>query len=302
MWGGFSISNATLVRFYALHFTLPFIVLGVIASHLIVLHTSGSSDPLTLAITPAKITFHPYYTLKDAFIFLVVFAFFVRLVCFAPNLLGHSDNFLPADPLVTPAHIVPEWYFTPFYAILRACPNKLGGAIGMFAAILINFGIPALTRSTSFDALMISCVYSGLHKVCVWAFFAIFLVLMFLGMSAAEAPFVASSKLFTALYFVYFLAVLPALNWLTRQLIVSPAKQPIANSMFVSDTPTNTVSSTPPQWCSSSSRQAGLWWVVKKIMTVLCPVAPSSCLWAFQRQSYLRLWSETSLRSSCPSR
>jgi len=225
VWGGFSISNATLVRFYALHFTLPFIVLGVIASHLVVLHTSGSSDPLTLAITPSKITFHPYYTLKDAFIFLVVFAFFVRLVCFAPNLLGHSDNFLPADPLVTPAHIVPEWYFTPFYAILRACPNKLGGAIGMFAAILINFAIPAITRSTSFDALMISCVYSELHKTCVWAFFAIFLVLMFLGMSAAEAPFVASSKLFTALYFMYFLAVLPALNYLTRQLIVRPRKR-----------------------------------------------------------------------------
>lgn len=96
------------MRFYALHFTLPFIVLGVIAGHLVALHTSGSSDPLVLAATPSKVTFHPYYTAKDAFIFFVVFAFFARLVCFAPNLLGHSDNFLPANPLVTPAHIVPE--------------------------------------------------------------------------------------------------------------------------------------------------------------------------------------------------
>jgi len=165
VWGGFSISNATLVRFYALHFTLPFIVLGVIAGHLVALHTAGSSDPLVLALTPTKVTFHPYYTLKDAFIFFVVFAFFARLVCFAPNLLGHSDNFLPANPLVTPAHIVPEWYFTPFYAILRACPNKLGGAIGMFAAILLLFAVPALVGSTSPDALMVAAVHSTAHKV-----------------------------------------------------------------------------------------------------------------------------------------
>jgi ubiquinol-cytochrome c reductase cytochrome b subunit len=158
------------------------------------------------------VTFHPYYTAKDAFIFFVVFAFFARLVCFAPNLLGHSDNFLPANPLVTPAHIVPEWYFTPFYAILRACPNKLGGAIGMFAAILLLFAVPALVSSTSPDALMVAAVHGTAHKVGAWAFAGIFLTLMYLGMRAAEAPYVFASKIFTGLYFAYFLLFLPILG------------------------------------------------------------------------------------------
>ena len=142
-------------------------VLGVIAGHLVALHTTGSSDPLVLAETPSKVTFHPYYTVKDAFIFFVVLSFFVRLVCFAPNYLGHSDNFLPANPLVTPAHIVPEWYFTPFYAILRACPNKLGGAIGMFAAILLLFLIPLIVTTPSPDVVAVTPTHSAPHKVLV---------------------------------------------------------------------------------------------------------------------------------------
>jgi quinol-cytochrome oxidoreductase complex cytochrome b subunit len=221
VWGGFSISNATLVRFYALHFTLPFIILGIIMGHLVALHTSGSSDPLSLAFTPGKISFHPYFTLKDTFIFFVIFAFFANLVCFAPNLLGHSDNFIPANPLVTPAHIVPEWYFTPFYAILRACPNKLGGAIGMFAAILLLLAVPAITASTSPDALMISTVQSTPHRVGVWFFGAVFLTLMYLGMRPAEAPYVFASKVFTAFYFLYFILYVPFLTWLSRQLLKS---------------------------------------------------------------------------------
>lgn len=212
VWGGFSISNATLVRFYALHFTLPFIVLGIIASHLVALHTLGSSDPLSLAFTPGKITFHPYFTLKDAFIFFIVMAFFANLVCFTPNLLGHSDNFIPANPLVTPTHIVPEWYFTPFYAILRACPNKLGGAIGMFAAILLLLVIPFLTVSTSRGALIVATIQSSSHRVGVWVFGAVFLILMYLGMRPAEAPYVFASKIFTALYFSYFILYLPLLS------------------------------------------------------------------------------------------
>jgi quinol-cytochrome oxidoreductase complex cytochrome b subunit len=108
VWGGFSIGNATLVRFYALHFTLPFVTLGVIVSHLVALHANGSTDPLTLAETPSKVPFNPYFTVKDAFIFFVVLGFFTLLAQFAPNMLGHSDNFLPANPLVTPPHIVPE--------------------------------------------------------------------------------------------------------------------------------------------------------------------------------------------------
>ena len=128
------------------------------------LHTDGSNDPLTLPVSPDKITFHPYFSYKDAFIFLVVFAAFGALVCYFPNLLGHSDNFIPANPLVTPAHIVPEWYFTPFYAILRACPNKLGGAIGMFAAILLLFAVPAYVDSKTATKLVFA-PYTLAHKV-----------------------------------------------------------------------------------------------------------------------------------------
>ena len=129
------------------------------------LHTDGSSDPLTLPETADKVTFHPYYTFKDTFIFFVFFAAFAALVFYSPNKLGHSDNFLPANPLVTPAHIVPEWYFTPFYAILRACPIKLGGAIGMFAAILLLFFVPYYVDARNPQALTVFAPYSTPHKV-----------------------------------------------------------------------------------------------------------------------------------------
>jgi quinol-cytochrome oxidoreductase complex cytochrome b subunit len=108
VWGGFSINNATLTRFFSLHYLLPFLITGLVATHLVLLHTSGSTDPLTLSATPTKLPFHPYFSYKDAFIFLVVFALFGGLITFYPNVLGHSDNFIPANPLVTPAHIVPE--------------------------------------------------------------------------------------------------------------------------------------------------------------------------------------------------
>jgi len=177
----------------------------------VLLHTDGSSDPLTLSSTPDKLTFHPYFSYKDAFIFFVVLAAFFVLVFYMPNLLGHSDNFIPADPLVTPAHIVPEWYFTPFYAILRACPNKLGGAIGMFGAIVLLFFIPVYIDAHTTSMKTIYAPFSTPHKVLFWLFVGVFLTLMFLGSRAAAAPYVGASKIFTILYFVYFLLVLPTL-------------------------------------------------------------------------------------------
>ena len=128
------------------------------------LHTTGSSDPLTVSSSPDKLTFHPYFTYKDVFIFLAVFSAFGALTHYFPNALGHSDNFLPANPLVTPAHIVPEWYFTPFYAILRACPNKLGGAIGMFAAILLLFFVPFYVDSRT-NIKLVFAPYATEHKI-----------------------------------------------------------------------------------------------------------------------------------------
>jgi len=225
VWGGFSINNATLTRFFSLHYLLPFLILGLICGHLVMLHTDGSSDPLTLPATADKVTFHPYYTFKDTFIFFVTFALFAALVFYSPNKLGHSDNFLPANPLVTPAHIVPEWYFTPFYAILRACPNKLGGAIGMFAAILLLFFVPYYVDARNPEALTVFAPYSTPHKVLFWGFAGVFLTLLFLGSRAAAAPYVWASKIFTALYFVYFLLVIPFLAWFNTQFFITKAAE-----------------------------------------------------------------------------
>jgi len=197
LWGGFSINNATLIRFFSLHYLLPFIITGIIFTHLILLHQTGSTNP-TQHVSSDNITFHPYFTAKDAFIFTIYLTIFMVLVFFYPNLLGHSDNFIPANPLVTPAHIVPEWYFTPFYAILRACPNKLGGVISMLAAILSLFILPFLPNNYN----TIPTTKSPIYKVLFWLFVSNFLILMFLGGQPAAAPFVLCSKLFTVTYFM----------------------------------------------------------------------------------------------------
>jgi ubiquinol-cytochrome c reductase cytochrome b/c1 subunit len=204
VWGGFSVSNATLIRFFSLHYLLPFIITGIIFVHLILLHTVTSTNPAQVA-SPDKMSFHPYFTFKDVFALTVALFFFLALVHFYPNILGHSDNFLPANPLVTPPHIVPEWYFTPFYAILRSCPNKLGGVIFMLAAILILFVIPFYKIPVN----SIVAPLSSLHKVAFWIFGAIFFILMFLGGKPATAPYVVASQFFTFSYFAYFLFFVP---------------------------------------------------------------------------------------------
>jgi quinol-cytochrome oxidoreductase complex cytochrome b subunit len=219
VWGGFSINNATLTRFFSLHYLLPFIITGIICLHLTLLHTNGSTEPLTLGQSPNKTPFHPYYTNKDAFIFAVVLIIFTLLASYAPNLLGHSDNFLPANPLVTPAHIVPEWYFTPFYAILRACPNKLGGAIGMFSAILLLFSLPYYVGVRNPSGSIGLASVSDEHKTVFWAFSGIFWLLMFLGSRAAAEPYVLSSKLCTFLYFSYFIVSIPAIAEIYQTLV-----------------------------------------------------------------------------------
>jgi ubiquinol-cytochrome c reductase cytochrome b subunit len=207
VWGGFSISNATLTRFFSLHYLLPFVITAIILVHLALLHQVGSSEPAQLP-SPEKIPFHPYYSYKDGFGLIVCFIIFFVLVFFYPNLLGHPDNFIKANPLVTPAHIVPEWYFTPFYAILRACPNKLGGVISMAGSLLILFCLPLyrITWQT------VPTTISSYYKLCFWMFVFVFLTLMFLGGQAAAAPFVGLSKFFTCLYFITLLFILPLTN------------------------------------------------------------------------------------------
>jgi len=147
LWGGFSVDNATLNRFFSLHYLMPFLICGVVLVHLSLLHTTGSNNPLGINTNVDSIVFYPYFYVKDLFAFLIFIFFFCFFVFFYPNILGHSDNYIVANPLVTPAHIVPEWYFLPFYAILRSIPDKLGGVVAMISAILILLLIPIINLS-----------------------------------------------------------------------------------------------------------------------------------------------------------
>lgn len=214
VWGGFSVSNATLIRFFSIHYLLPFIITGLIGLHLILLHQVTSTNPLQIN-SPIKITFHPYFSIKDTFAFSLTLIFFCSLVYFFPNILGHSDNFIPANPLVTPAHIVPEWYFTPFYAILRSCPNKLGGVVFMLAAILILAILPLYLIPKK----LILTPFSIWHQITFWMFCAIFLILLLLGGKPATAPYVLASQIFTFLYFFYFLIIVPFLPYVEKLII-----------------------------------------------------------------------------------
>ena len=213
LWGGFSVDNATLNRFFSLHFLLPFVIVGVVVLHIVALHRFGSNNPLGIDTKGPQdqLPFHPYYTIKDLFglsVFLAIFAF---MVFFQPNFLGHPDNYIPANPLVTPAHIVPEWYFLPFYAILRAVPDKLGGVLMMFGAIAVLFILPWLDRSP-----IRSGGFRPIFKVFFWVFVVDCAALTYLGAQPAEGIFVILSRVATAYYFIHFLVLLPFLSVFER--------------------------------------------------------------------------------------
>ena len=220
--GGFAPDNAALNRFFSLHYLLPFVILGVIVLHVWALHIPGSSNPTGVAVKSEQDTvpFHPYYTAKDGFglgIFLLVFA---GLIFFSPNLLGHADNYIPANPLSTPAHIVPEWYFWPFYAILRAftfdflwIPAKLWGVIAMFASIALLFFLPWLDKSP-----VRSANYRPLYRIFFWIFVADIILLGACGMAAAEQPWVLLSQLGSIYYFAHFLIIMPIISRIERPL------------------------------------------------------------------------------------
>jgi len=208
IWGGFSVNNATLNRFFALHYLLPFILVALVLMHLIALHdTAGSSNPLGVSGNYDRITFAPYYLFKDLitiFIFIFVLSSFVF---FMPNVLGDSDNYIMANPMQTPAAIVPEWYLLPFYAILRSIPNKLLGVIAMFSAILAIMLLPItdLGRSKGLQ-------FRPLSKFAFWVFVVNFLILMKLGACHVETPFIELGQLSTVLYFGYFIIIVPVIS------------------------------------------------------------------------------------------
>jgi ubiquinol-cytochrome c reductase cytochrome b subunit len=220
--GGFAPDNATLNRFFSLHYLLPFVTLGVIILHVWALHIPGSNNPTGVNVKNEQDTvpFHPYYTAKDSFglaIFLIIFA---GLIFFAPNMLGHADNYIPANPLSTPAHIVPEWYFWPFYAILRAftvdflwIPAKLWGVLAMFASILLLFFLPWLDKSP-----VRSGTYRPMFKIFFWILMVDIFVLAVCGMKPAEEPWVRLGQLASAYYFAHFLIILPIISKIEKPL------------------------------------------------------------------------------------
>lgn len=215
IWGGFSVNNATLNRFFSLHFVLPFVLAALILMHLIALHeTAGSSNPLGVSGNYDRIPFAPYYLFKDLitiFIFLLCLSLFVF---FMPNALGDSDNYIMANPMQTPAAIVPEWYLLPFYAILRSIPNKLLGVIAMLSAILMLLTMPFtdLGRSRGIQ-------FKPLSKIAFYVFIGNFLILMQLGAKHVESPFIEFGQISTVLYFSHFLIIVPLVSLIENSLI-----------------------------------------------------------------------------------
>ena len=209
LWGGFSVDNPTLNRFFSLHYLIPFLIFGVVILHIWALHVPGNNNPVGISVKSAQDTvpFHPYYTVKDGFALVVFMILFSYFVFFAPNVLGHADNYIPANPLVTPAHIVPEWYLLPFYAILRAVPDKLGGVIAMVGAIFILFVLPWLDTSK-----IRSARYRPLFKQFFLIFVVNCLVLGYLGAMPAEGVYITLARICTIYYFAHFLIILPLLG------------------------------------------------------------------------------------------
>ena len=214
IWGGFSVSNATLNRFFSLHYILPFVLAALAAGHMIALHVHGSNNPNGVTSHPDRAGMYPYFIFKDL---VTIFAFFLVLsviVFFYPNLLGHSDNYIPADPMVTPASIVPEWYLLPYYAILRSIPNKLLGVVAMFGSLLILLILPltdiARTRSNQFRPAM---------KLAFWFFVVDFVILLWIGSQHPVTPYIEIGQIATTFYFLWFILIVPMIGLIENTLL-----------------------------------------------------------------------------------
>ena len=214
LWGGFSVDNATLNRFFSLHYLMPFVIAGLTIVHLTLLHSVGSNNPLGINRNVDSIPFYPYFYVKDLFSFLLLVALFSFFVFYYPNALGHADNYIPANPLVTPAHIVPEWYFLPFYAILRSIPDKLGGVAAMVGAILILLALPVLNTSE-----IRSSKFRPIYGIFYWFLVSDFLILGWIGQKPVESPFIEIGMAGTAFYFIFFLVLLPVIGIIEKTLI-----------------------------------------------------------------------------------
>jgi len=213
LWGGYSVDNATLNRFFSFHYLFPFIIAGLVGVHLVFLHEHGSNNPLGVHYQVDSIPMYPYYIIKDLYGVILFLIFFCLFVFFAPNLLGHPDNYIPANPMVTPPHIVPEWYFLPFYAILRSIPSKLGGVLALLCAILclilLPFIVDADVRSSDFRPLM---------KLNFWFFVVVTFILGWIGAKPIAYPFLIIGQIATFFYFFILLVLFPLSAALERVL------------------------------------------------------------------------------------
>nr|YP_010024621.1 cytochrome b [Odorrana exiliversabilis]QOP62217.1 cytochrome b [Odorrana exiliversabilis] len=214
IWGGFSVDNATLTRFFTFHFILPFIIAATSVIHLLFLHQTGSSNPTGLNSDLDKVTFHPYFSYKDLLGFIVLLGTLAALSTFAPNLLGDPDNFTPANPLVTPPHIKPEWYFLFAYAILRSIPNKLGGVLALLLSIMVLLLMP-LTHTSKLRSL----TFRPLAKMFFWTLIATTSILTWIGGQPVEDPFIAIGQIASILYFLIFVLLIPTLGLWENKLL-----------------------------------------------------------------------------------
>nr|AAY43267.1 cytochrome b [Pelophylax nigromaculatus] len=214
IWGGFSVDNATLTRFFTFHFILPFIIAAASMIHLLFLHQTGSSNPTGLNSNLDKVSFHPYFSYKDLLGFVIMLGALASLSTFAPNLLGDPDNFTPANPLVTPPHIKPEWYFLFAYAILRSIPNKLGGVLALLLSITVLFLMPIIHTSK-----LRSLMFRPIAKTFFWALIANTAILTWIGGQPVEDPFITIGQIASGLYFLIFVLLIPSLGLLENKLL-----------------------------------------------------------------------------------